>query len=134
MRAAVIVAVLLAGSAHAGPRWLRVARRASAVAMCAAMAADGATTQAGAGRFLESTAWLRGPGGHPAVGRVWAVKVGISLAVVIAQEKVAPRHDLVWIALNSGLAVTTARAAIKNARMMEEMDGRTWDQVPGVLR
>lgn len=120
LAAAAVLLAALAGGAHAEPRWLKTLRRASMVALCASMAADAATTQAGSDRFTEATPWLRGSDGHPATARVWAVKVSIPLAAVIAQERLTPKNvqnDWLWTAFNAGVAVPTARAAVHNWRL-----------------
>lgn len=108
----VLALILLTATAHAA-NW-RTIRRATLAIACSGMVADAYTTMGP--RRIELTPWLRRPDGHPAMGRIWALKAGPCAGLAAAQEFWPWRHDKGWTAANVGMAGVLSWATWRNTR------------------
>ena len=108
----VLALILLAATAPAA-NW-RTIRRATLSIACSSMAADAYTTMGP--RRIELTPWLRRPDGHPAMGRIWALKAGACGGLAVVQEAWPWRNDKAWTAANVGTAAGLGWVAWRNTR------------------
>lgn len=111
--AAALLVVLCAPARPEGTgRWLR---RITLAAACAASFWDVQTTALAVSRGArEMNGFLADSAGRPQWGRMIGMKAAACGGLLVMQEKVLPRHEKSWIALNVGLSAAYSGMAVHN--------------------